>query len=352
MKKFILFLVIVLLFFIFYEKKADVGKEQKEFEATVDNFKKALDNVPAEIKKRKKAANNEYAEKKIESQESVLRDRVFSGVNVFRSRVTPVKKFAGIVIGVDKNGIVLVKNGKARYGLIMPTGSDGRVALIATNDELIFSGVIEGSGAGTNQEFLDKPVWRVAVSEFDDSALAVREKEFEFCIIKAGMPIEEICDKLVFFCKFLLKLKDNLTTTPYIAKFSDLPNIINIENFVVEFKEIEDVVNLPDVAFELLGSASIFDNIVGGVVGMKDGIQTISYVAKSHGITIRMPLYAARGAFTSDKQKQELNSMKEMFASDNFKKGDKLKLTGQVSFKPQDDGMPVMFVSPGFVLKK
>lgn len=352
MKKFILFLVIVLLFFIFYEKKADIGKEQQEFEATVDNFKKALDNVPAEIKKRKKAANNEYAEKKIESQESVLRDRVYSGVNVFRSRVTPVKKFAGQVTGVGESGIVIVKNRNTKYGLIMPSGTDNRVALIAQNDELTFSGVIEGSGSGTNQEFLEKPIWKVTVSEFNDSAVEAREKEFKSCIIKAGMPIEEICDRLVVFHKLILSLKSNLKAVPYAAKFMELPNAIDVKDFVIEFKEIEDVVNLPDAAFQLLGSASIFDNIIGSVVSMKDGVQTISYVAKSHGLTIRMPLYAARGAFTSDKEKQTLNGVKERFANENFKKGDKIKLTGQVFFKSQDDEMLVMFVKPGFILKK
>uniref|UniRef100_I2Q6K1 Uncharacterized protein n=1 Tax=Desulfovibrio sp. U5L TaxID=596152 RepID=I2Q6K1_9BACT len=234
----------------------------------------------------------------------------------------------------------------------MPSGSDNRIALVAPNDELTFSGVIDGAGSGTNEEFLEKPLWKVTVSEFNDNSVEGREKELKSCIIKKNMSIEEICDRLVIFSKFCKPLKNNLKTVPYVAQFMELPDVINVKNFVIEFKEIEDIVNLPYVASQMLGSASIFQNIVGGIVGMKEGVQTISYIAKSHGIIIRMPLFAGRVAFTSDKEKQELNATKERFADDNFKKGDKLKLTGQVFFKPQDDGVPVMFVSQGFVLKK
>ena len=352
MKRIILFLVIVLLFYIFYEKKADIGKEQQEFEATVDNFKKALDNVPAEIKKRKKEANNKYAEKKIESQDGVLREHVYSGVSVFRSRVTPVKKFAGLVTGVDDNGIVLVKNRNAKYSLIMPPGSDNRIALIAPRDELTFSGVIEGTGSGTNQEFLDEPLWKVTVSEFNDSAIEGREKELKSCMIMAGMPVGELCDRFVRFSKLYERIKSNGKALSYVGQFLDIPDVIDAKNFVVEFKEIEDVENVPDVATMLLGSVSVISNIIGGVISLKDGVQTVSYIAKSHGMTFRMPLYAGRGSFRSDKEKKELEAVKVKFADDNFKKGDKLRLTGKVSWKPQDDDMLVMVVYPGFVLAK
>lgn len=352
MKKFILFLVIVLLFFIFYGRKADIGKEQQEFEATIDNFKKAVDNVPAEIKRRKKAANNEYAEKKIESQESVLRDRVYSGVSVFRSRVTPAKKFAGLVTGVDGNGIVVVKHRNTSYSLKMPSGFENRISLISSRDKVTFSGVIDGTELVTNAEFLEKPLWKVTVSEFDDSAVEEREKKLDSCIIKAGMALEEICDRLVQFNKLQEKINDNQRAMSYYGEIIDIPSVINVRNFVVEFKEIEDVENLPDAAYRMLNSASIVSNIIGGIIGFKDGVQTISYIAKSHGVTFRMPLYAGRVAFKSDKEKKELNALKARFAEDNFKKGNSLRLTGQVSWKPQDDDPLVMVVSPGFVLKE